>query len=110
MCSIQAGKYQVWVNMYNNCDPSIPTNWVITALHEGALVSPSFGQNPSHGVFPINAKSNKIDYSFTGATKVMEFTLTNVQHSSSAPFRKASAPLTESAKAKLIKANENIEK
>jgi hypothetical protein len=105
--NIQSGKYEVWVNMYNNCDLSIPTNWVITALREGTLITTSYGQNPAYGVFPVNTPSNSIGSSLSGATKVLEFTLSGqASSSSSAAVRsQASAPLTESAKAKLSKVN-----
>jgi len=109
---IQPGKYQVWVNVYENCDPSIPTNWVITALNEGALLPVTYGHNPASGVFPVGTPSNEIGDELTGATKVMEFTLANVSHVSGinrvAPFRSHS-PLTESAKLKLTRAGKLIE-
>jgi len=102
---IQSGKYEVWVNMYRNCNSSIPTNWIITALYEGALVSTSYGQNPEYGVFPINTPSNIIGSNLNSAAiKVMEFTL-NINRSSSINRAHANnivrSPLTESAKAKL---------
>ncbi|MDR2127071.1 MAG: hypothetical protein LBP63_09615 [Prevotellaceae bacterium] len=72
---IQSGKYEVWVNMYNNCDESIATNWVITATKEGALVPVTYGENPQSGIFPVGEPSNSIGRSLEGALKVMEFTM-----------------------------------
>jgi hypothetical protein len=98
---IQSGKYEVWVNMFYNCDPSIATNWVITALYEGALVTVSYGKNPEHGVFPVGTPSNMIGTNINDmAVKVMEFTMTG---NSKAGNLKNSvrSPLTESAKEKM---------
>jgi hypothetical protein len=72
---IQSGKYEVWVNMYENCDSSIPTNWVITATKEGSLVPVTYGQNPTSGVYPTGTPSNSIGSSLNGALKVMEFSM-----------------------------------
>jgi hypothetical protein len=96
---IQAGTYQVWVNMYANCDESIPTNWAITALKAGQLVTPSYGNNPAIGVYPIGEPSNGIGSELTGALKVMEFTMTGITPQ---PTKiKKSSPLSPSAKMKL---------
>ena len=75
---VLSGKYEVWVNMFANCDTSIATAWVITATRNGALITPSFGQNPAMDVFPIDTPSNPIDSDFNElAVKVMEFTITD---------------------------------
>ncbi|MCL2097861.1 MAG: hypothetical protein FWH23_03775 [Bacteroidales bacterium] len=71
------GKYEVWVNLYSNCDTSVPVNWVIITTRNGALVNPSFGQNPATGSFPANEPSNSIGGTLNErAVKVMEFTVT----------------------------------
>lgn len=57
---VQAGKYEVWVNMYSNCRPEIATNWVITTIYKNELVRPTYGQNPARGVFPAGTESNPI--------------------------------------------------
>jgi len=70
------GKYQVWVNLFMNCN-QIATNWAVVATRDGSLITPSFGQNPSTGIFPADAPSNPIDSNLNGqAVKVMEFTVT----------------------------------
>ncbi|WP_417129990.1 hypothetical protein [Phocaeicola sp.] len=72
---MQKGTYQVWVNMFENCDPSIATNYTIRATYKGIAVTPKSGSNPASGVFPINTPDNNIGDELTGATKVMEFTI-----------------------------------
>lgn len=69
------GTYQVWVNMYANCDPSIATNYTIRVTYKGMAVTPKSGSNPTSGVFPIGTPDNEIDDELTGATKIMEFTI-----------------------------------
>lgn len=72
---IQKGTYQVWVNMFANCDPSIATSYTVRATYKGENISTGFGNNPSSGVFPIGTPDNEIDEELTGATKIMEFTI-----------------------------------
>ena len=72
---MQKGTYQVWVNMYANCDPSIATNYTIRVTYKGMAVTPKSGSNPTSGVFPIGTPDNEIDDELTGATKIMEFTI-----------------------------------
>lgn len=98
---IQTGTYQVWINMYSNCDPSIPTSCVVTALESGQLITPIYGVNPSTNVFPIGEPSNFISNDTTGAVKVMEFTIAGTQPTSKKVYN---TPLTESAKMKLQRA------
>jgi hypothetical protein len=84
---IQSGKYEVWVNMYENCNATIPTNWVITATKQGSLVPISYGQNPASGVFPVGTPHNRIGSSLEGALKVMEFTMTGTYNPSAAALQ-----------------------
>ena len=63
------GTYQVWVNMFANCDPSIATNYTIRVTYKGMAVTPKSGSNPTSGVFPIGTPDNEIDDELTGATK-----------------------------------------
>lgn len=96
---VQTGTYQVWINMYRNCDTSIATTCVVTANHASQLVTPTFGVNPSTHIFPIGEPSNSIGNDTTGAVKIMEFNITN---GSSTGSKKIYKPyLTESAKMKL---------
>jgi hypothetical protein len=103
---IQSGKYEVWVNMFKNCNSSIPTNWVVNALQEGSLVSVSYGRNPANGVFPVGTPSNSIDYNLnTRAIKVMEFTMVGARVGG-ARSAKTTPIIDESAVLKLKAAGE----
>lgn len=71
---VENGVYRVAVDLYENCDPKIPTSWSVTARYNGNLISPISGKNPASGVFEIGAKSsyeeNLIDvmtFKITGA-------------------------------------------
>ena len=72
---LQKGTYEVWVNMYSNCDPSTPTGYAVLANYKGSMISNSLGENPVTGEFPVNEPDNPIDEELTGARKVMEFTI-----------------------------------
>ncbi|MDR1198736.1 MAG: hypothetical protein LBK94_06945 [Prevotellaceae bacterium] len=105
---IQSGTYEVWVNMFINCDPSIPTNWVIAATKHGSLVSVTDGQNPAGGVFPAGTPGNPSGYPRNGALKVMEFTMEG-SYNPSASVRPAYQP-EESAVMKMQMAGELMTK
>jgi len=104
---IQTGTYQVWVNMYSNCDPSIATNCVVTALAANQFVTTTFGTNPSTVVFPIAEPSNNISNDTVGAVKVMEFTIAGTP---TTPKKIYNTKLTQSAKAKIDRASYYIRK
>lgn len=67
---IENGTYTVKVNMYSNCDSSIPTSWSIVARYKGELIRNESGHNPASGVYPIGAGEG--DH-----TEVMTFTITD---------------------------------
>ena len=54
---IEPGTYQVYAVMWRNCDPTIPTNYVVTVFYNGQLITPQTGENPFVGVFPVDAPS-----------------------------------------------------
>lgn len=58
---IEPGEYTVYVDMYQNCDPSIATNFVLTIFYEGKLIQTDTGRNPITGTFPVNEPSNICD-------------------------------------------------
>jgi len=90
---IEPGVYTVEVDMWQNCDVSIATQWTINARYNGAFLRNQLtlptaaenqtrvqnlqtdvqGSNPVYGTYPINAPSNKNNP--TGRTKVMQFTI-----------------------------------
>lgn len=43
---IEAGEYEVLVDLYANCGIAGETNYTITAYYNGAMISPSEGENP----------------------------------------------------------------
>ena len=54
---LENGTYEVRVNMFSNCNSSIPTNWNLVAYRGG---SPIYNQvvnygNPASGVYPVGA-------------------------------------------------------
>lgn len=74
---VESGTYRVVVNMYDNCQPSITTNWSIVARYQGDLITPTQGVNPASGVYPIGAGDGDL-------TTVMTFTINDGTRSSSA--------------------------
>lgn len=74
---IQKGTYEVWVDMWSNCDPSIATDWTVRVNYKGMMIVPDrnygMGVNPASGTFPIDTPSNhgNID----NMVKVMSFTI-----------------------------------
>jgi len=99
---VQTGKYEVWVNMYQNCYPqNAPTNYTVVVTRRGRLVSPLSGfANPAIGQFPTNQPSNSIGSSLSGARKVMEFNAT-AGLTRSITISATTSPLSESAIKKL---------
>lgn len=76
---VMNGTYEVYVNLYNNCDRHIATSWTVTAIYKGSLIGNTLTgkSNPAAGVFPIGAASNPLGSNPKdgGALKVMEFTI-----------------------------------
>ena len=54
---IPAGTYKVYVDLFENCDPSIPTNYVVTVFYGGTLIA------SRSGIYDAGAEStfNPID-------------------------------------------------
>lgn len=69
---IEPGVYQVIVDMYSNCDPSIATNWSVVTRYNDQIIQPLTGTNPASGVYPVNAPNG--DH-----TVVMTFEITSAQ-------------------------------
>lgn len=55
---IEPGEYTVYVDMWENCDPSIATNFVLTVFYGGQLIQTVEGSNPITGTFPVDEPSN----------------------------------------------------
>lgn len=53
---VESGTYKVVVNLYENCNPSIATNWSVLCRYQGKLITPATGSNPAAGIYPINQR------------------------------------------------------
>lgn len=98
---VQTGAYQVWINMYSNCDTSIATNCVVTANYASQLITPTYGVNPSTHIYPIGEPSNHLASDTIGALKVMEFNISGTSGGGGSSKKIYKSILTESAKMKL---------
>lgn len=67
---VEDGIYTVVVDMYENCQPSIATNWSIVARYQGELITPISGINPASGVYGVGAGNGDM-------TQVMTFRVSN---------------------------------
>ena len=103
--NIQKGKYQVWVNMYENCNSTIATDYIVKATYKGKAVTPTFGKNPGSGTFPIGAPSNDIGAELTNATKIIEFVINEgvtVRSIDASPKKSSLKSISQSARNKLM--------
>lgn len=55
---VEPGEYTVYVDMWENCDPSVATNFVLTVFYGGQLLQTVEGVNPISATFPIDEPSN----------------------------------------------------
>lgn len=104
---VQKGTYEVWVDMYSNCNPSIATDWTVRVNYKGKMIVPDpnygFGVNPASGTFEINTPSNHGEVD--NMVKVMSFT---IEEGVELPVTRTGntlnieKELTESAKIKLL--------
>lgn len=109
--NMQKGKYQVWVNLFENCNSSIATDYIVKATYKGHPITPTYGNNPGSGNFPIGASSNQIDEDLNNrAIKVMEFTINEgitATRSISTPTKKNSLKgLPEKMQNKLVQSRD----
>lgn len=81
---VEAGIYEVYVDLFDNCNPSIATNWTCTVRYKGELVKPNTGTNPAAGVFPVDAspfyddEHNNLVMTFCVATSKSGIDISNV--------------------------------
>ena len=66
---VEAGTYTVYVDLFENCDPEVATNFVVSAYYGGALLK------TVTGTFPIGAESNYND--LDNIEPVMTFNISN---------------------------------
>ena len=65
---VEEGTYTVIVDMYKNCNSSIPTSWSVVTRYKGELIEPETGENPAMGIYKAEAGSGDM-------TKVMTFSV-----------------------------------
>lgn len=65
---VEDGVYKVVVDMYENCEKSIPTSWSIVARYQGEIITPTSGANPASGIYPSGAGNGDM-------STVMTFTI-----------------------------------
>ena len=95
---IESGTYEVYVDMYANCDPSVVTHYSVVAMDNNGIITNKMGSNPVTGMFPANQSSGNM-------LKVMEFVINESPSTSvSKPdWDKATyEKITEYAKIKLL--------
>lgn len=92
---IAPGTYKVYVDLFENCDESIPTNYVVTVFYGGSLIA------SKSGVYDVGAEST---YNPIGEEYVAEnepfLTFTIAGTAKNAPRTFGRAELSESAKEK----------
>ena len=94
---VEPGLYTVYVDLWENCDPSVKTNYVVSVYYGGALISAESGSNPVAGTFPVDAPSNYNNLS--NLEPVMTFLIPD--HGQAKTKKFAPKPLTPSAMEKL---------
>lgn len=70
---VENGEYQVVINMFSNCQPSLPTSWSIVTRYKGTLVPVITGKNPASGVYEAHASDDDF-------TSVMTFKITGANN------------------------------
>ncbi|MBQ6211146.1 MAG: hypothetical protein IJK42_15475 [Prevotella sp.] len=78
---VESGTYIVVVDMYQNCETSVPTNWSIVARYQGELITPTSGHNPASGIYPTGAGNGDM-------TRVMTFTIDEESSTRSAGIKR----------------------
>ena len=65
---VMNGEYTVVVDMYRNCDSSIPTDWLIVARYKGNIIPTLTGRNPARGTYRAGAGNG--DYTVVMTFKI----------------------------------------
>ena len=100
---VEPGTYTVYVDLYENCDETIATNFVVSAFYEGQLIAAQTGHNPVSGTFPVGEPSNYNN--LENLTPVMTFVIPD--HGQQPVKKFAPKPLSEIAIEKMAIAAEN---
>ncbi len=104
---VEKGKYTVIVNLYANCDQSVPVNYLLQARYKGDLIKNMLpeGVNPLQGYYETNASNGD-------RTIVMEFEINegievNNDYDENEPmYQRRMIPRSAAAKAKLMMKND----
>lgn len=92
---IPTGTYKVYVDLFENCDPTIATNYVVTVFYGGSLIA------SKSGVYDVEAEStfNPIDEEYVAENEpFLTFNIAGVDKN--APKNFGRAELSETAKEK----------
>ncbi len=94
---VKPGLYKVYVDLWSNCDPSVATDYVVTAIYDGTLIAVQSGSNPVNGNFPVDTPSNHAD--LNNLQPVMTFVIPDRGQKKTKTF--APAPPSQSAVEKM---------
>ena len=89
---VPVGTYKVYVDLFENCDPTIATNYVVTVFYGGTLIASRSGR------YDVDAEStfNPIDEEYVAENEpFLTFTIGGNGQKMAKPF--SPAPMTESA-------------
>lgn len=67
---VMNGEYKVVVNMYENCNRYISTDWFIVTRYKGNIIPTLSGKNPMRGTYPAGAPDDEF-------TEVMTFRISD---------------------------------
>lgn len=96
---VEDGEYKVVVDMFKNCDISIPTSWSVVVRYQGELIRPSSGANPASGVYPVGAENR--DMSTVMTFKINKGTRSSIINRLN-DYSFKPIPLTDSDEMKLL--------
>lgn len=73
---IQNGHYIVQVDLWSNCDPTIPTAWSIITRYKDQTIPVTYGSNPAHGEYEEYASSG--DHTVAMEFDIMDGVMSNL--------------------------------
>ncbi len=81
--TVEAGIYEVQLNLYENCNITENTNYTVTARYHGEIIATASGTNPNSGYFTPDGSDNVTIMTFNIASatkntvKMLHFTYPN---------------------------------
>ena len=79
---IPLGTYKVYVQYFSQCIIGVTTNFSVTALYGGELITPSSGTNPFMGSFQMYTGNDQVDamtFDMTSMSKIAQFDFKTVK-------------------------------